>query len=181
MFQGNLIEKCKNNDRKAQLKLYNAYCDAMFAIALRFLPNVEDAEDAVQEAFIKAFRKLDQYNKEVAFGAWLKRIVINHCLDQIKYRKEQLLSLEQSHLQVVDHDDTVYVESDISLSQIEEAVLLLPEKYKVVTQLFLIEGYDHEEIASILDISETNSRTILLRGKRKLQELLKLRMYETRC
>lgn len=175
MFQGNLIEKCKNNDRKAQLQLYNKYCDGMFHIAYRFMKSVEDAEDVMQEAFIKAFKKLHQYQGEVTFGAWLKRIVINQCLDRLKYEKQQLLSLDDHHMEVVHtEDDYRSEEENLELKgQIMEAIACLSDKYRIVVLLYLVEGYDHKEISEILGITETASRTKLLRGKRKLQGHLK--------
>lgn len=87
-------QKCKQNDRKAQMELYTQYCDAMYSVALRYVKNEDDAEDVVQEAFIKAFRKLDQYRAEVAFGAWLKRIVINKSIDFLKTREDEFGSYE---------------------------------------------------------------------------------------
>ena len=92
MIQHKLIEACKNNDRRAQLKLYNQYCQGMHYVALRFLKDPFEAEDAMQEAFIKAFAKLQQFTGEVTFGAWLKRIVINKCIDKLKAKKMELVA-----------------------------------------------------------------------------------------
>ena len=117
-LSADIIEQCKNNDRKAQLQLYKRYCEGMYIVALRFLKHSAEAEDVVQEAFIKAFSKLHQYKGEVTFGAWLKRIVINKCIDCLKSKKERLLALEETHLKVIDDsyqdqwltEDTVTVE-----------------------------------------------------------------------
>ena len=174
MFQTDLIEKCRNNDRRAQMKLYDKYCDGMFAISMRYLGDVDDARDITQEAFIKAFRKLDQYRGEVTFGAWLKRIVINKCIDHLKSKALQMESLEEGYLQLAEEKDESWEVADsISVQQVKEAMETLPEKYRYVLMLFLIEGYDHQEISEILGITETTSRTQLLRGKRKLQDHLK--------
>ncbi|MBC9796589.1 RNA polymerase sigma factor [Sinomicrobium weinanense] len=174
MLQTDLVEKCKNNDRRAQLKLYRQYCDAMFCVARRYLHNREDAEDVVQEAFIKAFRKLHQYRQEIAFGAWLKRIVINNCLDRIKREKERLLSVEDVFPEISGEETEGWmVENSLSPKMIAGAMEQLPEGSRYVTMLFLVEGYDHEEISEILGITEVNSRTLLFRGKKKLRELLK--------
>src|SRR5690606_4768042 len=102
MFQVNIIEQCKQNNRKAQLQLYNQYCNGMYIVAKRLLRDAADAEDAVQEAFIKAFEKLHQFEAEVTFGAWLKRIVVNKCIDVLKSKKHQLVELSEVHLKVVD-------------------------------------------------------------------------------
>ena len=174
MFQVDIIEKCKQNNRKAQMQLYNQYCDGMYIVAKRFLKDAADAEDVVQEAFIKAFTKLDQYKAEVTFGAWLKRIVVNKSIDFLKSKKQRLVELEEVHLKVIDtpDDDKWFVEDAITLKDVKVAIHNLPEKYQYVVMLFLIEDYDHQEISEILGISEVASRTQLSRGKAKLKEQL---------
>lgn len=175
MFQIDIIEKCRQNDRQAQLKLYNQYCNGMLVVAQRFVKDTMEAEDIVQEAFIKAFSKLEQYKAEVTFGAWLKRIVINKSIDLLKSKKQRLLDLEEVHLNVVDTDyeNEWLVDDSITIDIVKQAIQKLPEKYEYVVMLYLIEGYDHQEISEILSISEVASRTQLSRGKSKLQELLK--------
>ena len=181
-FTIDIIEKCKQNDRKAQLQLYNQYCDGMFIVAKRFVKDSFEAEDIVQEAFIKAFMKLHQYKAEVTFGAWLKRIVINKSIDLLKSKKQELLELDEVHMKVVDTDyeDEWLVDDAITLDEVKDAINRLPDKYKFVVMMFLIEGYDHQEIAEVLNISETASRTQLSRGKTKLKELLTLSQDGTR-
>jgi len=173
-LQIDIIEQCKQNNRTAQLKLYNQYCDGMFAVAMRFVKDSMEAEDIVQEAFIKAFAKLNQYKAEVTFGAWLKRIVINKSIDFLKSKKQHLQELEEVHLKVVDSDykNEWLVDDVISLDEIKSAIEKLPDKYRYVVMLYLVEGYDHQEISEILHISEVASRTQLSRGKSKLKELL---------
>lgn len=174
-FQVDIIEKCQRNDRKAQLQLYNQYCDGMYCVAMRFVKDSMEAEDIVQESFIKAFSKLHQFKAEVTFGAWLKRIVINKSIDLLKSRKQRLIELEEVHLKVVDtsKDDEWLVSDSIDIDMVKKAIKKLPDKYRYVVMLYLMEGYDHQEISEILDISEVASRTQLSRGKVKLQELLK--------
>jgi len=174
MFQVDIVEKCRQNDRKAQLKLYNQYCNGMLIVAQRFVKNTMEAEDVVQESFIKAFAKLEQYKAEVTFGAWLKRIVINKSIDALKSNKQRLVDLEDVQLKVVDEDDYWNVVSTLTIDEVKVAIQKLPEKYKYVVMLYLIEGYDHQEISEILNISEVASRTQLSRGKTKLKELLNL-------
>ena len=176
-----IIEQCKQNDRKAQLQLYKQYCDGMYIVAKRFIKDSMEAEDVVQEAFIKAFSKLHQFKAEVTFGAWLKRIVINKSIDLLKSKKQQLIELNEVHLKVVDqnHDDNWLIDDAITTDEVKAAMEQLPEKYKYVLMLFLIEGYDHQEISSILEISEVASRTQLSRGKVKLKDLLKQKGYGT--
>jgi len=181
-FTIDIIEKCKQNNRKAQLQLYNQYCDGMFVVAKRFVKDSFEAEDIVQESFIKAFSKLHQYKAEVTFGAWLKRIVINKSIDSLKSKKQQMLELDEVHLNVVDShiEDEWLVDDTITLNQVKEAINKLADKYKFVVMMYLIEGYDHQEIAEVLDITEVASRTQLLRGKTKLKELLILPNHGTR-
>ncbi|MEZ4809186.1 MAG: sigma-70 family RNA polymerase sigma factor [Allomuricauda sp.] len=178
MFQIELVEKCRANDRKAQLKLYRQYCDGMYGVAMRFLKNPDDAEDVLQESFIKAFQRIDQYKGEVTFGAWLKRIVVNGSIDFLKSKHQKTEELNEKYLQVAQEDDWT-VEEGVSLEQVRIAIEELPEKFRYVVQLFLVEGYDHGEISQILDISDSASRTRLLRGKAQLKETLKNRVYGT--
>jgi len=182
LLTSNIIEKCMHNDRKAQLQLYNNYCDGMFIVAMRFVKDTMEAEDIVQEAFIKAFAKLHQFKAEVTFGAWLKRIVINKCIDTLKSRKQHFAELDEVHLKVVDanYENEWLVDDAITLNEVKDAINTLPDKYKYVVMLYLIEGYDHQEIAQILNISEVASRTQLSRGKSKLKELLKMTHNGTR-
>lgn len=182
MFKVDIIEQCKQNNRKAQLQLYNQYCDGMYIVANRFLKDANDAEDVVQEAFIKAFSKLHQYKAEVTFGAWLKRIVVNKSIDFLKSKKQKLVELDEVHLKVIDveDDDKWLVEDAITLNDVKHAINSLPDKYQYVVMLYLIEGYDHQEISEILNISQVASRTQLSRGKAKLQELLTLKKNGTR-
>ncbi|MBT8245963.1 MAG: RNA polymerase sigma factor [Winogradskyella sp.] len=172
MFQVDIVEKCKQNDRKAQLKLYKQYCDGMLIVAKRFVKDSMEAEDVVQESFIKAFTKLEQYKAEVTFGAWLKRIVINKSIDLLKSKKQRLVDLDNVQLKVVDDNDDWSVDVSLSIDDVKLAIEQLQEKYKYVVMLYLIEGYDHQEIADILNISEVASRTQLSRGKTKLRALL---------
>ena len=182
MLTIDIIEDCKRNNRKAQLKLYNQYCDGMYIVAKRFLKDSFEAEDVVQEAFIKAFSKLHQYKAEVTFGSWLKRIVINKCIDSLKSKRQFMQELDEVHLKVVDisYENECFVDDAITLEDVKKAISNLPEKYKYVVMLFLIEGYDHQEISQILNITEVASRTQLSRGKVKLRDLLKQEQNGTR-
>ena len=176
------IELCKQNNRKAQLQVYNQYCDGMYCIAKRFVNHTAEAEDVVQEAFIKAFSKLHQFKGDVTFGAWLKRIVINKSIDYLKLKKQRLVELEDVHLKVIDtnENNSWLVEDSTTLDDIKAAINKLPDKYKYVLMLFLIDGYDHEEISEILNITQVASRTQLSRGKAKLKALLKHKSYGER-
>jgi RNA polymerase sigma-70 factor (ECF subfamily) len=177
-LQLELVEQCKANNRNAQLQLYRKYCEGMFCVAMRFLKNENDAEDVLQESFIKAFQRIEQFKGEVTFGAWLKRIVVNGCIDFLKSKKQRMVELDESYMHVTQEDDWGVGEK-VDLEEVKKAIEELPEKYKYVVQLFLVEGYDHSEISEILKISETASRTRLLRGKGRLKERLKELNYGT--
>jgi len=178
MFQSNVVEKCKANDRAAQLQLYRKYCDGMFVVANRFVKNADDAEDVLQESFIKAFQKIHQYKGDVTFGAWLKRIVVNKSIDFLKSKKDKV-SIDEQDMQVVAEDDNWNVSAVISIDEVRLAIDQLQEKYKYVVLMFLVEGYDHQEIAEVLNISSSACRTRLSRGKNQLKELLKEKNYGT--
>ena len=175
-----LVEQCKKNSSSAQLELYKRYCDGMFIVANRYVKDTAAAEDAMQEAFIKAFQKLHQYQGEVTFGAWLKRIVINTCLDVIKARKVSFSELNEETLHIADEPSEAWnVSDETTLEEVKNAIEQLAYNYKAVVQLYLVEGYDHQEISEILNISESASRTNLHRGKLQLQKTLKHLKYGT--
>lgn len=147
------------------MELYTQYCDAMYSVALRYVKNEDDAEDVVQEAFIKAFRKLDQYRAEVAFGAWLKRIVINKSIDFLKTREDDLVAMNESYLRISSEDEDWSLDEGIAAQEVKRVIEQLPVKYGNVLKLFLIEGYDHAEIAEIMDV--TNSVTVHFYSRKK--------------
>lgn len=142
----------------------------MFSICMRLINNTAEAEDVMQEAFLNAFTKIESYKGEVSFGAWLKRIVINRSLDYLKKRKVKFEEINEKTNQLPDNQMEI---KEVNMDVIKDAIQKLPDGYRVVLSLFLIEGYDHEEISEILGISNSNSRTQYLRAKNKLRELLK--------
>ncbi|MFK7812030.1 MAG: RNA polymerase sigma factor [Maribacter sp.] len=179
MFQIDIVEQCKANNRRAQLKLYKQYCNGMFCVAMRFLKNEDDAEDVIQESFVKAFSKIHQFKGDVTFGAWLKRIVINKSIDFLKKKQQKLIELDEGYMHV-EADENWSVEEGISLDEVRQAIEGLPDKYKYVVMMFLMEGFDHSEISQVLNITESACRTRLSRGKGFLKELLKSKRYVSR-
>ncbi len=141
----------------------------MYNTSLRIINDSMEAEDVMQEAFLSAFEKIENYKGKVSFGAWLKRIVINRSLDHLKKRKIQFEEVNEKTAQISDNN---FETKEIDIQKIKNAIQNLPDRYRVILSLFLIEGYDHEEISSILDISNSSSRTQLLRAKNKLKTLL---------
>jgi RNA polymerase sigma-70 factor (ECF subfamily) len=144
----------------------------MFCVAMRFAKNEADAEDITQEAFIKAFQRIDQFEGNVTFGAWLKRIVINRSIDFLKARKQHFVELQEHRLTIAEEPENWKVDQEVEVEAVKAAMEELPDKYRYVVQLYLVEGYDHQEISEILDIRETTCRTRLMRGKQYLKELL---------
>lgn len=168
-----LIDAIRLNDQKAQLKIYKLYYKAMYNVSLRILNDQMQAEDVMQEAFLQAFQRIDQYDGVSTFGAWLKRIVINKSLDLLKKNKGCIPFDEQSH-DVPEVNDEDYLEVlSYKVETIHEAIEKLPDGYRIVLSLYLLEGYDHEEISRILDISYNATRTKYSRAKQKLIGMLK--------
>lgn len=148
----------------------------MYNLSLRLVGNEVDAEDVMQESFLKAFTKIDSYRGEVSFGAWLKKIVINRSLDYLKKRK---VKFEELNEKIPDEEPGRIDISEYQMEKLKKAISRLPDGYRVVLTLHLLEGFDHEEIAQILSISNGSSRSQFLRAKLKLREMLcKTEMFE---
>jgi len=165
-----LLDGCKLGDQKAQFHIYKLYYKAMYNTSLRIVNDTMEAEDIMQESFLSAFEKIETYSGTVSFGAWLKKIVINRSLDALGKRKAVFEDIE-SHAGLRDEssDDMIkYEELDVKVEEVKEAIERLPDGYRVILSLYLLEGYDHDEIAEILSISSSTSRSQLSRAKQKL-------------
>lgn len=165
-----LLDGCKTGDQKAQFKIYKLYYKAMYNTSLRIVNDTMEAEDIMQESFLSAFEKIDTYSGTVSFGAWLKRIVINRSLDALSRRKAIFEDIEL-HVGIRDESSEDIVrkeELDIKVEEVKEAINRLPDGYRIILSLYLLEGYDHDEIAEILNISSSTSRSQLSRAKQKL-------------
>lgn len=170
-----IIERSKKGDRKSQFELYKLYAKAMYNICMRMLNNKEEAEDMLQESFTEAFKKLETFRYESTFGAWLKRIVINKCINELKRKKTELVLVDDVHA-IYDEANEETNEKDIKyeVEKIRKAVEMLPDGYRVIFSLYLLEGYDHVEISEILGISESTSKSQFLRAKNKVREMLNI-------
>ncbi len=164
-----MINRCKAGEREAQSQLYKLYYKSMFSTSVRIVGNTEDAEDVMQEAFLSAFKKMGTYKGEVSFGAWLKKIVVNRSLDYLKKRK---VVFEEINEKIINEESPMMETKEIDVAKIKKAIGQLPEGYRVVLSLYLFEGYDHDEISEILSISNSSSRSQLLRAKLKLRDYL---------
>lgn len=163
-----LIKDCLNGNREAQFKLYNTYAKAMYNICFRLLQNEADAEDVLQNSFVDVFTKLYMFNFESTPGAWIKRVVINQCINHLRKRKMIFEEIDQ----IKEEQDTLYEDPNINVALIKHSIDQLPEGYRVVFSLFALEGYDHGEIAQILDISESTSKSQYSRAKVKLKTIM---------
>lgn len=168
-----LLERCKENNEKAQLTLYNQYYRAMFNVSYRIVGDSYLAEDVMQESFLKAFTKLDSFSGNVTFGSWLKKIVVNTSINELKKsNKYQFESLEET-IQIIDFkDDESENYSELKAESILKTIQSLKSNYKIILTLFFVEGYDLEEITSILNISNENCRTMMSRAKESLRKKL---------
>lgn len=166
-----LIARCRAGDRDAHYRIYKLYSRSMYNVSYRITGNGEDAEDALQEAFISAFRSLDTYRGEATFGAWLKRIVVNKSINILNRRKHEWITDEEAGDRTDDEPEGDYKE-ELTIDRVKKAIEDLPDGYRSVLSLYLIEGYDHQEIAEILGITESTSKSQLNRAKGKLREKL---------
>lgn len=147
----------------------------MYNVSYRITGRQEDAEDALQEAFISAFKNLSSYRADATFGAWLKRIVVNKSINVLKRRKHELMP-EDEEWDVVETDPAGEYREELTVDRVKKAIEELPDGYRSVLSLYLLEGYDHQEIAQILGITESTSKSQLNRAKGKLREKLTIRV-----
>ncbi len=166
-----LIDGCKNGDQKAQFQIYKLYYKAMFNTSLRIVSDTMEAEDIMQEAFLSAFEKIETYSGTVSFGAWLKKIVINRSLDVVSRQKAIFEDIDTHYELQEDTNDTPELQE--KMNEVKSAINNLPDGYRIILSLYLLEGYDHDEIAEILNISSSTSRSQLSRAKQKLLNELK--------
>lgn len=169
-----LLSQCIDNNEKAQLTVYNLYYKAMFNVSFRIVNDYAIAEDVMQESFLKAFQKLATFSKNVTFGAWLKKIVVNKSIDELKKQnKFQFESFTNANQNSIE-DEENQNENQNKINTILETMQTLKPNYKLILTLFFIEGYDLEEITEILNISNENCRTMMSRAKESLRKKMKL-------
>jgi RNA polymerase sigma factor (sigma-70 family) len=165
-----LIEECRKGSSRAQYLLYNQYSKAMFNLAYRMTNNREDAEDILQETFVDCFRNISSFRFESTFGAWLKTILINRSINHLKKKKITLVLQENLPETVPDETEEEII---FDTTRVFNAIETLPDGYRIILTLYLLEGYDHTEIAQILGISESTSKSQYSRAKDKLRKILK--------
>ena len=171
MTEESILKGCLKNEAAAQRELYNRYSPKMLAVCYRFAHNREDAEDMLQEGFIKVFSQIHTFRNQGAFEGWIRRIIVHTCINNLKKNKKFNESVDLIHattLQVREES----VPSIVQAKQVVECIRILPIGYRTVLNLYAIEGYSHREIGSMLDIEESTSRSQYTRAKQMLEDIL---------
>lgn len=169
-----LIEQCIQGNPRAQEALYRRYAKAMYNTALRICRHPEDAEDVLQEAFIQVFQRMDSFRGESTIGAWIKRIVVNHSINRLRQGRPFWESVDEPVLEnrPAEPEPGEGEEFRFSVQDIRHAMDRLSEGYRTVFSLYLLEGYDHGEIATILGVSEATSKSQFSRARQRVREML---------
>ena len=162
-----LIENCKNNDTKAQGELYKLFSSKLFSICLKYSQNYAQAEDNLQDAFLTIFNKIGQFKHRGSFEGWLKRITINTALQ--RYRNEKVFDIVNDEIE--DYEIEID-ESDISLDYLLKAIQDLPNRYRLVFNLYVLDGYSHKEISKLLEITVGTSKSNLARARQILKKTI---------
>lgn len=171
MTEESIVQGCLKNDAVAQKELYNRYSPKMLAVCYRFAHNREDAEDMLQEGFIKVFSQIHTFRNQGAFEGWIRRIIVHTCINNLKKNKKFNESVDIIHANAVQvREDSV--PSIVQAKQIVECIRLLPIGYRTVLNLYAIEGYSHREIGTMLEIEESTSRSQYTRAKQMLEDIL---------
>jgi RNA polymerase sigma factor (sigma-70 family) len=166
-----LIERCRAGESDAFYRIYKLYSKAMYNVSFRIVGREDEAEDVLQESFISAFRNLQSYRGESSFGSWLKKIVVNKAINVQQKKKMEPLP-DHEDWDVPTPDEPVEYGNGLTVDAVRNAIQQLPDGYRSVLSLYLLEGYDHQEIAEIMGITESTSKSQLNRAKNKLRELL---------
>lgn len=168
-----LIGRCLRGEMPAYRELYEQYSKAMFNTCMRLLNDRSEAEDVLQESFVEAFKNLSRFEYRTSFGGWLKQICVNRCINQLKKRKLVFVDIERSGTDSADKTPIDEDEIELQVATVKKAIAMLPDGYRTVLNLYLMEGYDHEEISEILNVAESTTRTQYIRAKQKLLQILK--------
>ena len=166
-----MLAGCLKNNASSQEALYNRFSPRMLGVCYRFARNREDAEDMLQEGFIKVFTQIHQYRNEGALEGWIRRIVVHTCINVIKKNKKFSDSVDIAYANGI-HIKEELIPSILQAKQVVECIRLLPVGYRTVLNLYAIEGFSHKEISDMLDIEESTSRSQYTRSKAMLKEIL---------
>lgn len=171
MTEEQMLAGTLKNNAAAQEALYDRYSPRMLAVCYRFAKSREDAEDMLQEGFIKIYTQLHQYRNEGALEGWIRRIIVHTCINVLKKNKKFFETVDLIHANAFHTKDDM-VPSIIQAKQVVECIRMLPLGYKTVLNLYAIEGYSHKEIGNMLDIEESTSRSQYTRAKAMLEDIL---------
>jgi RNA polymerase sigma-70 factor (ECF subfamily) len=171
MTEEYIIAGCLHNEPSAQRELYNRFSPKMLSVCYRFAQSREDAEDMLQEGFIKVFTQIHTFQNKGAFEGWIRRIVVHTCINFLKKYKKFSDSVDLDHAGFV-HIKEESIPSIMHAKQVIECIRLLPLGYRTVLNLYAIEGYSHREISTMLDIEESTSRSQYTRAKLMLENIL---------
>ncbi len=170
MTENELIEGCRQKNRKAQKMLYDLHAPVMFGVCMRYVKNREDAEDVMIEGFFKAMTNIHQYKGSGSFQGWIRRIMVNESLMFLRKQHNFRMTVEVSNIEI---KSQVSVEDELSAQDILNLLEKLPTGYRTVFNLYVLEGYKHREIAEMLGISINTSKSQLILAKKRLQGLIK--------
>lgn len=165
-----LINDCKKNDIKAQEQLYRQYAPKLFSVCLKYSSNYTEAQDNLQDGFLIIFEKINQFSFKGSFDGWLKRIMVNNVLQ--KYRSERFLNVVDEEIK--DEIDEEIDEESVSIEFLMKIIQELPERYRLVFNLYAIDGYSHQEIADMLKITVGTSKSNLSRARMILKDKIQL-------
>ena len=171
MTEEAILSGCLQNDAGAQRELYTRYSPKMLSVCYRFAHNREDAEDMLQEGFIKVYSQVHTFQNKGAFEGWIRRIMVHTCINHLKKNKKFNESVDIIHANAVQIREES-VPSIVQAKQIVECIRLLPLGYRTVLNLYAIEGYSHKEISGMLDVEESTSRSQYTRAKQMLEDIL---------
>lgn len=171
MSQEQLIYGCQKNDSKAQEQLYRLYSPKLFGICLKYSRNYQEAEDNLQEGFLLIYEKINKYSFKGSFEGWIKRLIINYILQQ--YRNETFLNIVNED--IAEEVEVTFDEDDITIEYLMALIQELPNRYRLVFNLYVIDGYSHQEIAEMLEISTGTSKSNLARAKMNLKQKIENR------
>jgi RNA polymerase sigma factor (sigma-70 family) len=170
----NLVKRCRKNDSKAQYALYEMMGPKMLGVCRRYVKSIEEAEEVLSNGFVKVFTKLDSFRDEGSFEGWVRRIMVRESLNYIRYQRNIFVEMEPEWIPEQGHNP---IQEDLAADALMTIIDTLPLGYKTVFNLFAIEGFAHKEIAEMLDITESTSKSQLSKARKFLQQQIEQQQY----
>jgi RNA polymerase sigma factor (sigma-70 family) len=174
MEESLLINECLKGNPKAQRLLFDRFSKIMFTVCLRYSSDYEEAQDVLQDGFVKVFNKLENFNQKGSFEGWIRRIIVNTALDAIRKNKKFQYDVSMDLVDYQVSDNNEYIFESLVAEDLLKLINKMPDGYKVVFNLFAIEGFGHAEIAEMLGITESTSKSQYMRAKAYLKGKLEL-------